>query len=68
MEEVTFEVGSPSDWSIFTFSTDKRTCRKFDGCSIPFYTYIFQKMGIRLPLASFMKEVLDHLVNMEGVN
>ncbi|KAL5073567.1 hypothetical protein RYX36_012551, partial [Vicia faba] len=49
-------VGSPSDWSISIFLTYKRIYSMFDGCSTPFYDWIFQKLGVRLPLTAFKNE------------
>lgn len=56
------KVGSPSDWVISLIPTNKWVCRRFKGCSIPFYVYIFQNLGIWIPLTTLEKDVLDHIV------
>lgn len=35
------EIGVSSDWDIFSISSEKRICHKFEGCVIPLYSFIF---------------------------
>lgn len=38
------EIGASSDWGIFSISDEKRIYQHFEGCYIPFYSCIFQKL------------------------
>lgn len=61
MSFVPLEIRISFDWEILLVPAEKRTFHMFEWCYIPFYTCIFQDLGIRLPLTSFEKEVFDHL-------
>lgn len=54
-------VDSYSDWETLMIPTGKRVYHEFEGCSIPFYDYIFERFGVRIPFTTFEKEVLDYL-------
>lgn len=58
--DVLFEVGS-SSYKISTVPTNKKECHAFEGCSTPFYSCIFYKLRVELPLIASEKGVLDHL-------
>lgn len=59
--EVPFKVRSSSNWKFSRVPICKRMCHEFEGCCIPFYSCIFEKLWARLPLTTFEKEILDHL-------
>lgn len=56
-----FEIGIFSYWGIFPIPIGKVICHKFKQSCIPFCYCIFLKLGVRLQLTSFEKEVLDYL-------
>lgn len=60
-KEILLEVGSSSDWKILVVHMDNRVCHAFKGYPVPFYSCIFYKLVVRLPLTTFEKGVLDHL-------
>lgn len=54
-------VDSYSNWKTLMIPTGKRVCHEFEGFFIPFYDYIFERLGVRYPFTIFEKEVLDYL-------
>lgn len=55
------EIGISSEWETSPISAEKRIFQRFKGSYVPFYSCIFQDLGVCLPLTHFEKEVLDHL-------
>lgn len=66
--KVPFEVRSPSDWAVSTIIVDKKVSHKFEGCFIPFYSYIFDKLGVQLPLNTFEKDIIFAFLNRNYIH
>ena len=42
-------VGDPSEWSVLPVLGEKRICKSFDDCMVPFYECLFTGIRLRLP-------------------